>query len=149
MGENPSRIIIQNQFTGVNVATAKKDTYVRYRGGIKSPVLTEVKKGDTLTFMEEYEEWVQVATMDGYIGFVKKKDVSSPEAKDFERDFQKEEYQHLVMEEPVNLSWHQVTSEEANAYLRCSGKCKRSKCYFSYLVLFAGYTGQYCRYIFC
>ena len=69
-----------------------------------------------LTFMEEYEEWVQVATMDGYIGFVKKKDVSSPEAKDFERDFQKEEYQHLVMEEPVNLSWHQVTSEEANAY---------------------------------
>lgn len=116
MGENPSRIIIQNQFTGVNVATAKKDTYVRYRGGIKSPVLTEVKKGDTLTFMEEYEEWVQVATMDGYIGFVKKKDVSSPEAKDFERDFQKEEYQHLVMEEPVNLSWHQVTSEEANAY---------------------------------
>ena len=116
MGANPSRIIIQNQFTGVNVATAKKDTYVRYRGGIKSPVLTEVKKGDTLTFMEEYEEWVQVATMDGYIGFVKKKDVSSPEAKDFERDFQKEEYQHLVMEEPVNLSWHQVTSEEANAY---------------------------------
>ena len=116
MGENPSRIIIQNQFTGVNAATAKKDTYVRYRGGIKSPVLTEVKKGDTLTFMEEYEEWVQVATMDGYIGFVKKKDVSSPEAKDFERDFQKEEYQHLAMEEPVNLSWHQVTSEEANAY---------------------------------
>ena len=116
MGENPSRIIIQNQFTGVNVATAKKDTYVRYRGGIKSPVLTEVKKGDTLTFMEEYEEWVQVATMDGYIGFVKKKDVSSPEAKDFERDFQKEEYQHLAMEEPVNLSWHQVTSEESNTY---------------------------------
>lgn len=116
MGENPSRIIIQNQFTGVNVATAKKDTYVRYRGGIKSPILTEVKKGDTLTFMEEYEEWVQVATMDGYIGFVKKKDVSSPEAKDFERDFQKEEYQHLAMEEPVNLSWHQVTSEESNTY---------------------------------
>ena len=24
MGENPSRIIIQNQFTGVNVATAKE-----------------------------------------------------------------------------------------------------------------------------
>ena len=54
--------------------------------------------------------------MDGYIGFVKKKDVSSPEAKDFERDFQKEEYQHLAMEEPVNLSWHQVTSEESNTY---------------------------------
>ena len=72
MGENPSRIIIQNQFAGGKCSNCKKDTYVRYRGGIKSPVLTEVKKGDTLTFMEEYEEWVQVATMDGYIGFVKK-----------------------------------------------------------------------------
>lgn len=116
MGENPSRIIIQNQFTGVNTATVKKDTYVRYRGGIKSPVLTEAKKGDTLLFMEEYEEWVKVATMDGYIGFVKKKDVSAPETRDFEREFQREEYQHLNMEEPVNLSWHQVTSAEANAY---------------------------------
>ena len=116
MGENPSRIIIQNQFTGVNMATVKKDTYVRYRGGIKSPVLTEAKKGDTLLFMEEYEEWVKVATMDGYIGFVKKKDVSAPETRDFEREFQREEYQHLNMEEPVNLSWHQVTSAEANAY---------------------------------
>lgn len=116
MGENPSRIIIQNQFTGVNTATVKKDTYVRYRGGIKSPVLTEAKKGDTLFFMEEYEEWVKVATMDGYIGFVKKKDVSAPETRDFEREFQREEYQHLTMEEPVNLSWHQVTSAEANAY---------------------------------
>lgn len=116
MGENPSRIIIQNQFTGVNTATVKKDTYVRYRGGIKSPVLTEAKKGDTLIFMEEYEEWVQIATVDGYIGFVKKKDVSSPEAKDFEREFQREEYQHLAMEEPVNLAWHQVTSAEANDY---------------------------------
>lgn len=116
MGENPSRIIIQNQFTGVNTATVKKDTYVRYRGGIKSPVLTEAKKGDTLLFMEEYEEWVKAATMDGYIGFVKKKDVSAPETRDFEREFQREEYQHLNMEEPVNLSWHQVTSAEANAY---------------------------------
>lgn len=116
MGENPSRIIIQNQFTGVNTATVKKDTYVRYRGGIKSPVLTEAKKGDTLLFMEEYEEWVKVATMDGYIGFVKKKDVSALETRDFEREFQREEYQHLNMEEPVNLSWHQVTSAEANAY---------------------------------
>lgn len=116
MGENPSRIIIQNQFTGVNAATVKKDTYVRYRGGIKSPILAEAKKGDTVIFMEEYEEWVQIATMDGYIGFTKKKDVSSPEARDFGRKFQREEYQHLTMDEPVNLSWHQVTSAEANDY---------------------------------
>lgn len=116
MGEAPSRIIIQNQFQNVNTASVQKDTYVRYRGGIKSPVLTQVKKGDTLIYLEEYEEWVQAATMDGYIGFVKKSDISPAEVKDFERDLKIEEYQYLSMEEPVNLSWHQVTAPEANAY---------------------------------
>lgn len=116
VGENPSRVIIQNQFTGVNTATVKKDTYVRYRGGIKSPVLTQTSQGDTLIYMKEYEEWVQVATMDGYIGFVKKEDISPAETRDFEREFQAEEYQHLSMDVPVNLSWHQVTSAEANSY---------------------------------
>lgn len=116
LGENPSRIIIQNQFDGVNTASVIKDTYVRYRGGIKSPVLTQAKKDDTLIYMKEYEEWVEVATMDGYIGFVKKSDISAAEVKNFERSFQAEEYQHLSMDVPVNLSWHQVTSQEANAY---------------------------------
>ena len=116
MNENPSRIAIQYQFSNVNTAQAGKDTYVRYRGGIKSPVLTEVKKGDTLIYMEGLEEWVQVATMDGYVGYVRKKDISEPSVTEFSRDFQQEEYTYLTSEEPVNLAWHQVTSQEANAY---------------------------------
>ena len=116
MNENPSRIAIQYQFSNVNTAQAGKDTYVRYRGGIKSPVLTEVKKGDTLIYMEGLEEWVQVATMDGYVGYVRKKDISEPSVTEFSRDFQQEEYTYLTSEVPVNLAWHQVTSQEANAY---------------------------------
>ena len=116
MNENPSRIAIQYQFSNVNTAQAGKDTYVRYRGGIKSPVLTEVKKGDTLIYMEGLEEWAQVATMDGYVGYVRKKDISEPSVTEFSRDFQQEEYTYLTSEEPVNLAWHQVTSQEANAY---------------------------------
>ena len=62
------------------------------------------------------EEWAQVATMDGYVGYVRKKDISEPSVTEFSRDFQKEEYTYLTSEEPVNLSWHQVTTQEANAY---------------------------------
>ena len=116
MSENPSRVAIQYQFSDVNTVQAEKDTYVRYRGGIKSPVLTEVKKGDTLIYMEGLEEWAQVATMDGYVGYVWKTDISEPSVTEFSRDFQKEEYTYLTSEEPVNLSWHQVTTQEANAY---------------------------------
>lgn len=115
--DNPSRIAIQHQFTSVNIVTVKKDTSIRYRGGIKSPILTDVSKGTTLLYMESLEDWVQVATMDGYIGYVRKDTLSDMETKDFERDFQKEEYTYLTMEDKVNLSWHQVTTQEANAYL--------------------------------
>ena len=148
MGEAPARIIIQNQFQDVNTASVQKDTYVRYRGGIKSPVLTQAKKGDTLIYLEEFEEWVKVATMDGYIGFVKKGDISSAEVKNFERDFKMEEYQYLSMEDPVNLSWHQVTSPETNAYFadataNVSGVNVISPTWF-YL---ADTDGEYCGYI--
>ena len=115
--DNPSRIAIQHQFTSVNTVTVKKDTSIRYRGGIKSLILTDVSKGTTLLYMEVLEDWVQVATMDGYIGYVRKDTLSDMETKDFERDFQKEEYTYLTMEDKVNLSWHQVTTQEANAYL--------------------------------
>ena len=115
--DNPSRIAIQHQFTSVNTVTVKKDTSIRYRGGIKSLILTDVSKGTTLLYMEALEDWVQVATMDGYIGYVRKDTLSDMETKDCERDFQKEEYTYLTMEDKVNLSWHQVTTQEANAYL--------------------------------
>ena len=115
--QNPSRIAIQKQFDGIQTVTVNKDTYVRYRGGIKSPVLTKVKKGDTLIFMEELENWTQVATWDGYIGYVEKKKISAPQETSMERSFEREEYTYLTMEEPVNMVWHQVMSAEANAGL--------------------------------
>lgn len=113
--DNPNRIAIQYQFSDVNTVTAKKDTYVRFRGGIKSEVLAKVKKGAVLILMEELEDWNQVATMDGYIGYVQKKAVSQPEKKTFEREFSREEYNYIDMEQPVNMVWHQVTNMEANA----------------------------------
>nr|WP_296158232.1 glycosyl hydrolase family 18 protein [uncultured Blautia sp.] len=115
--ENPSRIVIQHEFTGVNVASVQKNSCIRFRGGIKSPILTDVNKGDTVIYMQALEEWVQVSTMDGYIGYIQKEDISDPETKDFERDFQREEYSYLTMDAKVNIGWHQVTSQDANAYL--------------------------------
>ena len=77
--QQPNRIAIQKDFSGVSVVTATKDTYVRYRGGIKSEVLSRVNKGDNLILMEELENWDQVATWDGYIGYIEKSSVSESE----------------------------------------------------------------------
>lgn len=117
VSEGPDRVAIQYQFNGVQTVTVLKDTYVRYRGGIKAEVLSEVKAGDRLIYMEGLEDWTQVATKDGYIGYIENKKISAPEIAAADRDFQQEQYTYFSMEEPVNMAWHQVTSMEANTYL--------------------------------
>ena len=115
--QQPNRIAIQKDFSGVSVVTATKDTYVRYRGGIKSEVLSKVNKGDNLILMEELENWDQVATWDGYIGYIEKSSVSDVQNLNMDRKAVGESYTYLTMDQPVNLVWHQVMSTDANAGL--------------------------------
>lgn len=114
--KDPYRIAIQYKFKNVKTVTVKKNTSIRYRGGIKSAILTSVKKGTKLRLIEELENWDQVATDDGYIGYIDKKKVAEAEKTKFERSFKKEEYSYLTMDSKVNMVWHQVTSTDANAY---------------------------------
>ena len=114
--KDPYRIAIQYKFKNVKTVTVKKNTSIRYRGGIKSAILTSVKKGTKLRLIEELEDWDQVATDDGYIGYIDKKKVGEAEKTKFERSFKKEEYSYLTMDSKINMVWHQVTSTDANAY---------------------------------
>ena len=114
--KDPYRISIQYKFKNVKTVTVKKNTSIRYRGGIKSAILTSVKKGTKLRLIEELEDWDQVATDDGYIGYIDKKKVAEAEKTKFERSFKKEQYSYLTMDSKINMVWHQVTSTDANAY---------------------------------
>lgn len=116
INKDPDRISIQNKFSNIETVTVKKDTVIRYRGGIKSEILTEVPKNTVLRLLNEGEDWDQVATDDGYIGYIQKKKVSAADATTYERDFKSETYTYLTMDEPVNLVWHQTTSTDANSY---------------------------------
>lgn len=114
--KDPYRIAIQYKFKNVKTVTVKKNTSIRYRGGIKSAILTSVKKGTKLRLIEEMENWDQVATDDGYIGYIDKKKVGEAEKTKSERSFKREQYSYLTMDSKVNMVWHQVTSTDANAY---------------------------------
>ena len=116
INKDPDRISIQNKFSNIETVTVKKDTVIRYRGGIKSEILTEVPKNTVLRLLNEGEDWDQVATDDGYIGYIQKKKVSAVDTTTYERDFKSETYTYLTMDEPVNLVWHQTTSTDANSY---------------------------------
>ena len=112
----PDRVTIQYRFSKIKTVTVNKNSCIRYQGGIKSPILTEVSKGTVLRYLEELENWEKVATDDGYIGYIEKKSVSDMEKTTIDRNFEKEKYSYITMDEPVNMVWHQVTSMDANAY---------------------------------
>lgn len=116
ISKEPYRIAIQYQFDNIKTVTVKKNTSIRYRGGIKSPVVTSVKKGAQLRLIEELDNWDQVATDNGYIGYIDKKNVGKASETTFDRNFEREQYSYLTMDGKVNMVWHQVTSTDANAY---------------------------------
>lgn len=95
-----------------------KDTSVRYQGGIKSPILTDVSEGDTVTVLEQMETWSKVKTADAFIGYVENKrlEVSGagvvvmeeqPEATTHS-EFINPEYTALTRGHKINLGWHAV-----------------------------------------
>lgn len=116
--ENPNKAVIRYQWGSEKIVKAKSDTVIRYRGGIKSDILADVAKGTELTLIEELDNWSQVATPDGFNGYVAKEDLTASEEKDVEYDGSyKEEFTSLTRDHKINLAWHQVTSEDANAGL--------------------------------
>ena len=63
--DDPTRVVITTGWGEKKVASIKRDTQVRYQGGVKSPVLTEVKKSDKVTVLEDENDWMKVATKAG------------------------------------------------------------------------------------
>lgn len=116
--DNPNRIVLSYKWGETNTVTVSKDTEVRYQGGIKSPILSEAKKGDTMVLLEEMENWSRVMTTDGIDGYVEKKNLEKPKTTELSYSGEyKEDYSSLTREHKINLAWHQVTSEAANAAL--------------------------------
>lgn len=113
--ENPARLVIQNRWDGIREADITEDTQVRYRGGIKSEILTDVTAGTRVQVLDDsFEEWVQVTTADGYTGYVEKSRIGEITEKAEEHQSQAPEYTSLTREHKINMVWHQTTSQAAN-----------------------------------
>lgn len=111
---DPNRVVITNSWGDYQAAPAKKNCEIRYQGGIKSPIITEVTKNTTLTILETGDTWTKVATADGYIGYIKSKNLGSVSTQTLSSDFTPEEFGHISKNFKINLAWHQVTNQTAN-----------------------------------
>lgn len=112
----PNRIQIYTSWDERQVATIKKNTAVRLRGGVKSEILTDVQEGDKVIVLEQMENWSKVKTSDAFIGYVENKRLKdiSPELPIPVTDYEEPEYISLTRDYKINMGWHVVAGVAGN-----------------------------------
>ena len=113
-GSEPERINISIERENKQCVTVKKKSAVRYRGGIKSPVLEYVQKGDRLVYEDDLDDWIKVTTATGYTGYIKKTEVSDT----FEYIREEKNYEthnYNMKDDQVTLAWFQVSGVAGNS----------------------------------
>lgn len=120
---DPYRILLTTDWDSIcGRTTVRKKTQLRVRGGIKSPILKELSKGDEVAVLETMDDWSRVETADGIIGYVKNRRLTG-EGKQAEvsedqipaHSYEGESFSHSLLDEPVRLLWHQTTNADSNA----------------------------------
>lgn len=115
--DSPARAVITSEWGEISTAEVKRDTEVRYQGGVKSPILTEVKKSDKVTVLEDEDDWLKVATEDGYIGYIRTKLLKNITKETTSREFDEPDYSGISKNYTINMAWHNVSNEDANNYI--------------------------------
>lgn len=114
---DPGRVSITSARREITVAEARKDKPIRVRGGVKSPIVAEVKKGETLVVLEQLEDWTKVCATGGYIGYIQNRYLTGTKTLVRTSDFIEPVYTNIKKEGRINLVWHQVFNTTANGYL--------------------------------
>lgn len=114
---NPNRIILQTDLSEYQSASLLKDSEIRVKGGIKSPILTQISKSQKVQILEKMDDWTKVATNKGFIGYVKNKVLGTPVKEQWKFTPVKENFTHVFKENTICLAWHQVTNQTVNSYI--------------------------------
>ena len=114
--EAPHRIVARTNWKNIAAETMLEDAVVRFRGGPKAEVLTKVKAGDTVVLTAHADDWCEVSTSDGYIGYVKKKQLrAAPEGTISHTTGKKFLFRKVMADHKINLAWHYIGSVDNNA----------------------------------
>lgn len=115
----PNRMQMYTGWDEYSCAEIKKDTQMRYQGGIKSDILMDIKKGSHVTVLEEMETWVKVKA-DALTGYVEKKRLSDihTETRKAVSDYEEPVYTNIAKDYKICMAWHQVMNPSANDTLR-------------------------------
>lgn len=112
---DPNRIIVYNTWGNYEVATVRRNTHIRVKGGIKSPILADVKEKDQLCILEVGDNWTKVMTNDGVVGYVQGKRLSGTTEDTRSSDYEPEVFAHITKDFEICMAWHQMTTRAVNS----------------------------------
>lgn len=112
--EEPNRILLQTEWGTIKKAAIKRKTQIRVKDSVKSNILKELTKDDTVTKLEVMDEWTRVTTEDGLVGFVQNKRLGTETEETESHEFEEDTFMHQIRDYAINMAWHQVTVPEAN-----------------------------------
>ena len=110
------RVHVYTEWGERRVATVEKNTQIRVKGGVKSPVLRELLAEEQVEVLERMENWSKIKTQDAFIGYVENKFLSE-ESKVTETpvtDYAEPEYTTRQLDEKVCLGWHSIGGKGGN-----------------------------------
>lgn len=113
--EDPNRVVINTEWGDVETVAVKRDSQLRLKGGIKSPILCDVQKGQVLDVLETGEKWTKVCTADGYVGYVKNNYLGDRDTITRSNEFEEPVFTHITKDFTIEMAWHQVTTKDANS----------------------------------
>lgn len=113
---DPDRMVLRTEWGEKKVATVKKNTWVRYQGGVKSDILRDLSKDEEVVVLEELEDWDKIITNDGMVGYVEKKRLTAIETKQETpvTDYTEAEYTRIQKGYTINMAWHSIYSVAGN-----------------------------------
>ncbi len=114
--KDPNHMVLVTTWEDQQVAQITKDTQIRLRGGVKSEILREISKGESVVVMEELENWTKVASQDGYIGYVENKKLSGVSTKSPipVTDYVEPEFTSIKKPFRINLGFHNIGGAAGN-----------------------------------
>ena len=114
--EEPYRIIVTTE-ESLDMADIKEDTVLRSEEGTEYPIVKDVKKGEVVQLVSEFNGWMTVKTEDGFIGCLKNDKLTETYDKTLEFPsswLEKEPYSYISRDYTLCIGWHQMEYEGGN-----------------------------------
>ena len=110
------RVQLTTEWSEYTAMTVDSNTQIRVQGGIKSEILREVSKGETVKLIEAMEKWSKVKTSDSFIGYIENKKMTNagviseiaPVKEDVARVDQ------ILLDKRITLGFHSVAGVAGN-----------------------------------